>query len=198
MFNAWDRCINNAFFDENTQNLNCSAEGQFQACVNQAVGNNNNQNLDCENGAFRCGNRASGSNNNQNLNCKDNELIFCDNSVGVQGDRNNMDLRCKNISGDDRTNFVLEGNDNTQNLDCESVGASGCINRVLVIVSNPGNTKRINCKFVFGGCENTTRGNGNVQDLNCIRSTQCTNEINTPTDGNTQKTVCVNSGTWFQ
>ncbi len=41
-------------------------------------------------------------------------------------------------------------------------------------------------------------GDGNTQNLLCIRSTQCTNEIGSieaPIDSNTQSTTCVNSGT---
>lgn len=36
---------------------------------------------------------------------------------------------------------------------------------------------------------------GNSQDIVCVKSSQCSNESNSPTGGNTQKSVCVKSGT---
>ena len=90
------------------------------------------------------------------------------------------------------------GNDNTQIINCFSVGVNGCVNGVFDPVNfepSNDNTQNMKCIIVSGGCLNNANGDSNDQNLLCVKSSQCTNESNTPTGGNTQKSVCVNSGT---
>ena len=214
-------CFNSASFaernDRNTQNTECVS---VVVCGNQAIGSDNSQNVECNESGFACLNFASGNDNNQNVECKDNEVIICSNSVSLNGDRNSMDLHCKNNAGE-CSGFVFEGSDNTHFMNCDSVGTTGCFNRVLgnnniqnmncKFVGDQGcinnlinfqtfgfsndNTQDMDCMFVSTGCTNNAIGDGNNQDLRCVRSSVCTNESNSPTGANTQKTLCINSGT---
>jgi hypothetical protein len=60
-------------------------------------------------------------------------------------------------------------------------------------------TRPTNCftcrVFVSMDCSNNIfQGNGSTQNLLCVKSSQCSNESNSPTSGNTQKSICVRSG----
>lgn len=220
--NAQSDCVNFAFDDGNTQFNDCIGEGF--ACQNQGIGSSNQQKIECkDNGAAFCINQELGNENIQTIDCRKNEVIECSNDVGQPGDRNNMNVHCENkaVGFEGCSNFVVGGSDNTENVDCKSVGTTGCnnilsgnrntqsikcnsvgndgcqntvINFESGLDPNNNNIQTIKCKFVSGGCENIAIGNGNVQDINCIRSTQCSNVINSPSNGNTQKTLCVNTG----
>lgn len=134
---------------------------------------------------------------------------FSKNFIGFQGDRNTMDVHCENkavgfgecvstiLQGNDitqtvncitvgtsgYTNFAL-GDHNIQIMNCNSVGNDGCQNNLINLASSldpyNDNTQKINCLFVSRGCANSSLDNGNNQDLRCVCSTQCTNEIDGP------------------
>ena len=53
------------------------------------------------------------------------------------------------------------------------------------------NTQNMRCVFGSGVCDNTSVGDGNKQDLVCVKTSGCINE--STHDSNTQKTVCVKS-----
>lgn len=210
-------CSNLAVFDRNNQKVDCMG---VRACGNRAVGNENVQNLNCKDMGFGCFNSASGSDNSQTLQCEDSRVRVCGNSVGVQGDHNNMNMKCT-TAVDECSNFVLEGNDNSQTMDCNSVGVAGCFNVVLgngntqtmscrsvgdngcrndvlnlqTFQSSNDNTQHIDCNFVTGGCLNTARGDGNSQTLVCARMSDCSNTSDSPVGSNSQYTTCANSGT---
>jgi hypothetical protein len=75
---------------------------------------------------------------------------------------------------------------------CHSVGDDVCFNNGGF---GNGYSQNIKCLFMASGCINDTSGDSNSQNLVCIHSTECTNQI-FPTDGgNTQRSICVNSAT---
>lgn len=102
-------------------------------------------------------------------------------------------------------NFA-QGNDQTQKMNCNSVGGNGCRNIAHGVGFDPDtgtfdpgidNTQNMNCNFVSVGCLNDITGDENTQNLLCARMTSCNNVIGSfdaPIDSNTQSTTCANAG----
>ena len=181
-------CFNNIVAgDDNTQKVDCT-NGQ---CGSDVIGDKNSIQIDCTD--TTCASLLAGNTNIQNTNC----IIVsagCTNSA--HGDGNSQSINCK--SGEGGCSNAGFGDGNTQTIKCNSVGSGGCRNSVVPfnpLGSNNDNTQDMKCLLVKEGCLNSAQGDGNNQNLLCIKSTQCSNEIDSPTTGNTQKSVCINSGT---
>ena len=99
------------------------------------------------------------------------------NSAFRGGDNNIQTLNCNTVGEFGCVN-VASGNDNTQVMNCNTVRNEGCRNSMDVNQTSNRNTQNVRCLFVSTGCVNNVLGDGNTQNLLCVKSSQCTNEIN--------------------
>ena len=116
----------------------------------------------------------------------------CSNESQVSNN-NDQVMECTNVgdSGCDNISIGFGQNGNIQNMECLSVGNSGCVNSAV----GSDNTQNMNCKFVSVGCINDATGEGIIRIFSACIQHNAAMKINSDTEGNTQKSVCLNSGT---
>ena len=95
------------------------------------------------------------------------------------------------------TNIAQDRNDDTQNINCFSVGDAGCFNGAV----GDGNIQNMKCNSVGdAGCQNSVNqnpenlelSNDNTQNMKCLLVKEgCLNSVQG--DGNDQKLLCVSS-----
>ena len=96
-------------------------------------------------------------------------------------------------SGSDNISIGFGQNGNIQNLECLSVGNSGCVNSAVGSRQHSEYELQIRKRWDVLTTQQVT---GIIRIFSaCIQHNPAAMKINSDTEGNTQKSVCLNSGT---